>query len=79
MRMMSVYLRKEQSLQRICDNVSAVIDEYGLKVSEIKSKVVCINGVSGNKKWKIGGTDIGEHKRIQVPRSDSQKWSKWWV
>ena len=22
--------------------------------------MVCINGVSGNRKWKIGGTDIGE-------------------
>ena len=47
--MMSVYLPKE-FLQRICDNISEVIDEYGLKVSEIKSKVDCINGMSGNRK-----------------------------
>ena len=39
-----------ESLQRICDNVSAVIDKYGLKVSDMRSKVVCINGVSGNGK-----------------------------
>ena len=55
-----LFAESAESLQRICDNVSAVIDEYGMKVSEIKSKVVCINGVSENRKLKIGRTDIGE-------------------
>ena len=32
-------------LQRVCDHGSTVIEEYGLKVSEMKSKVVCINGI----------------------------------
>ena len=45
MRMMFAYLRKSTChfLQHICDNVSVVIEEYGLKVSELKSSVVCIN------------------------------------
>ena len=56
-----------ESLPRICDNVSAVIEEYGLKISEIKAKVVCINGVSGNRRWKIAGTDIGETGEYKYP------------
>ena len=52
MQIMSVYL------QRVFENGSAVIEEYGLKVSEIKSNVVYIYiyGVRGNRRCKIGGT-----------------------
>ena len=41
-----VYLMasNEQDLQMIFDNISGCISEYGMKVSERKSKVVCING-----------------------------------
>ena len=41
-----VYLMasNEQDLQMIFDNISGSISEYGMKVSERKSKVVCING-----------------------------------
>ena len=45
-----LFTNNTESLQQICDNVSAVIDKYGLKVSDMRSKVVCINGVSGNGK-----------------------------
>ena len=47
------------SLQRVCDHVSTVIEKYGLKVSEKKSKV-CINGIRGIRRWKIGSTNIYE-------------------
>ena len=49
-----------KALQMVCDHVSTVIEEYGLKVSEKKSKEVCINGMRGIRQWKIGGTDIDE-------------------
>ena len=49
-----------ESLHRVCDHVSTVIDEYGLKVSEKKSKVVCINGIRGIRIWKIRSTNIDE-------------------
>ena len=57
-----LFAESVESLQRICDNVGAVINEYGVKVSEIKSNVVGINGVSGNRKLKISGIVIGETK-----------------
>ena len=42
-----LFAESAESLQRVCDHVSTVIEEYGLKVSEKKSKVVCINGIRG--------------------------------
>ena len=64
-----VYLFAEsaKALQSVCDHVSTVIEEYGLKVSEKKSKVVCINGIRGIRRWKIGGTDIDEHEKFKYP------------
>ena len=38
-----LFAESAKALQRVCDHVSTVIEEYGLKVSEKKSKV-CING-----------------------------------
>ena len=35
----------EQDLQRIFDSISRCIREYGMKVSEKNSKVICIHGV----------------------------------
>ena len=32
-----LFAESAESLQRICDNVSAVIDEYGLNVNEIET------------------------------------------
>ena len=40
-----LFVEYTESLQRVCDNVSAVIEEYGLKVNEKKSQVICLNGV----------------------------------
>ena len=40
--------------------MSTVIEEYVLRVSEKKSKVVCINGIRGIRRWRIGGTNIDE-------------------
>ena len=36
--------------------------EYGLKVNEKKSKVVCINGKVGRRRWMMGDCCIGEIK-----------------
>ena len=55
-----LFAESTESLQRVCDHVSTVIEEYGLKVSEKKSKVVCINGIRGIRRWKIGSTNIDE-------------------
>ena len=33
--------------------MSTVIKEYGLKVSEKKSKMVGINGIRGIRRWKM--------------------------
>ena len=55
-----LFAESAKAQQRVCDHVSIVIDEYGLKVSKKKSKVVCINGIRGIRRWKIGGTAIDE-------------------
>ena len=55
-----LFAESAESLQRVCDHVSTVIKEYGLKVSETKSKVVCINGIRGIRRWKFGSTNIDE-------------------
>ena len=49
----------EQELQMIFDNISGCISEYGMKVSDRKSKVVCINGAK-KERWNFSGIDIGE-------------------
>ena len=43
----SLFVENAKALQRVCDHVSTVTEEYGLKVSEKKYKVVCINGIRG--------------------------------
>ena len=37
-----LFVESGKSLQRICDNVCVVMEEYGLKVNEIKSNLVRI-------------------------------------
>ena len=44
----------------IVDNISGCISEYGMKASERKSKVVCINGAKKERRWNFSGIDIGE-------------------
>ena len=36
------------------------IKEYGMKMYGEKSKMVCINGVKKERRWNIGGCEIGE-------------------
>ena len=57
-----VYLMasNEQDMQIIFDNISGCISEYGMKVSEKKSKVVWINGAKEDRRWNFRGIDIGE-------------------
>ena len=43
----------------IFDNISGCISEYGMNVSERKSKVVCINGATKERRWNFTGIDIG--------------------
>ena len=40
--------------------VNECVVEYGLKVNEIKSNVVCINGKVGRCRWMMGDCCIGE-------------------
>ena len=39
---------REQDLQKVINEMEACMDEYGMKVSQGKSKVVCINCETGN-------------------------------
>ena len=55
-----LFAQSAESLQRVCDHVSTVIEKYGLKVSERKYKVVCINGIRGIRRWTIGNTNFDE-------------------
>ena len=50
----------EQDLQMIFDNLCGCISEYGIKVSERKLKVVCMNGANKERRWNFSGIDIGE-------------------
>ena len=38
----------------IMDKVIECVVEYGLKVNEKKSKVMCINGEVGRRRWMMG-------------------------
>ena len=42
------------------EKINECVVEYGLKVNEKKSKVVCINGEVGRRRWMIGECCIGE-------------------
>ena len=42
------------------EKVNECVVEYGLKVNEKKSKVVCINGEVGRSRWMMGDCCIGE-------------------
>ena len=47
-------------MQVITEKVNECVVEYGLKVSEKKSKVVCINGEIGRRRWMMGDCCIGK-------------------
>ena len=62
-----LFAESAESLQRVCDHVSTVIEEYGLKVSEKKSKVVCINGIRGiRRKGKLVAQILMKLKNISI-------------
>ncbi len=50
----------KDKLQLILDEISSCTEEYGLKVSEKKSKVVCINSKVGDRQWKLGTCTLKE-------------------
>ena len=55
----------EDGLQRVMDEIASCIAEDGMKLSERKFKVVCINGTVQNRKWRCGETEIREvHRRV---------------
>ena len=50
----------EEDMKVIMEKVNEYVVEYGLKVNEKKSKVVCINGEVGRRRWMMGVCCIGE-------------------
>ena len=50
----------EEHMKVIMEKVNECVVEYGLKVNEKMSKVVCINGKIGRRKWMMGDCCIGE-------------------
>ena len=47
-------------MQVIMEKVNECLVEYSLKVNEKNSKVVCINGEVGSRRWTMGNCCIGE-------------------
>ena len=81
----------EHDLHIIFDNISECISEYGMKVSEKGSKVVCINGAKKERRWNFSGIGIGEveeYKYLGVTvkaglngsfsENGGCKWSTWY-
>ena len=50
----------EEDMNVIMEKVNACVVEYGSKINERKSKVVCINGEVGRRIWMMGDCCIGE-------------------
>ena len=50
----------EEDMKVIMEKVNACVVGYCLKVNEKKSKVVCINGEVGRRRWLMGDCCIGE-------------------
>ena len=48
------------TLKVIMEKVNECVGEYGLIVNEKKSKVVCINGEDGRRRWMMGDCCIGK-------------------
>ena len=59
------YKMEEQAVKVIMEKVNEWVVEYGLKVNEKKSKVVCINGEVGRRIWMMGDCCIGEVKEYK--------------
>ena len=50
----------EEEIKVIMEKVNEGVVEYGLRVNERKSKVVCINGDVRRRRWMMGDCSIGE-------------------
>ena len=57
----------------IMEQVNACVIEYGLKVNEKKSKVVCINGEVLRRRWMMGHCCIGEVEEYKYLESRLQE------
>ena len=57
----------EQDLQIIFDSISGCISEYGIKINEKQSKVICINGVNRERMWNFYRSRIGEVEEYSYP------------
>ena len=51
---MQMMANSEEDMKVIMEKVNECVVEYGLKVNEKKSKVVCINGEVGRRRWMMG-------------------------
>ena len=59
--LMAIYIyNSEEDMKVIMEKVNECVVEYGLKVNEKKSKVVCINWRSWKRIWMMGDCCIGE-------------------
>ena len=67
----------EEDMKVIMDKVNECVVEYGLKVSEKKPKVVCINGKVGRRRWMMGDCCIGEVEEYKYLGITVEK-ETWW-
>ena len=64
----------EEDMRVIMEQVNECAIKYGLKVNENKSKVVCINGEVGRRRWKMENDYIDEV--VHIHRSDCERRKK---
>ena len=53
----------EEKLQSIMNELNGCVEEYGMKVSEAKSKVLCINGNMRERQWLLGMCKVSEVRK----------------
>ena len=53
----------EEKSQSIMNELNSCVEEYGMKFSEAKSKVICINGNLRERQWLLGTCIISEVKK----------------
>ena len=69
----------EKDMKVIMEKVNECVVEYGLKVNEKKSRVVCINGEVGSCKWMMGDCCIGEVEEYKyIIRNHGRRRKPWW-
>ena len=54
----------EEDMKVIMEKLNECVVEYGLKINEKKSKVVCLNGEVGRRRWMIG--EVEEYKYLGI-------------